>query len=136
MKDLFEELCKGCDAKALYDEEYCDTCNLKDDIAEHDKQIRADAIKEYKQSEEYIKECVQRYLKGRADIQSELMTEVAMLNETKMTEGDLKCFAYRIKAIAEKKMCSNGQPCTHPNCKRCGTTHFMSECDYGKEQKQ
>lgn len=63
---------------------------------------KADAIKEYKQSEEYIKECVQRYLKGRADIQSELMTEVAMLNETKMTEGDLKCFAYRIKAIAEK----------------------------------
>lgn len=71
--------------------------------------------------------------KERAEIQSELMTEVAMLNETKMTEGDLKCFAYRIKAIAEKKMCSNGQPCTHPNCKRCGTTHFMSECDYGKE---
>lgn len=96
---------------------------------------RADAIKEYKQSEEYIKECVQRYLKGRADIQSEIMDEVAMLNETKMTEGDLKCFAYRIKAIAEKKTCSNGQPCTHPNCKRCGTTHFMSECDYGKEQK-
>ena len=38
----------------------------------------------------------------RAEIQSELMTEVAMLNETKMTEGDLKCFAYRIKAIAEQ----------------------------------
>lgn len=45
MKDLFEELCKGCNAKALYDEEYCDACNLKDDIAEHDKQIKTDAIK-------------------------------------------------------------------------------------------
>lgn len=42
------------------------------------------------------------YNRGRADIQSELMTEVAMLNETKMTEGDLKCFAYRIKAIVEQ----------------------------------
>lgn len=42
------------------------------------------------------------YEKGRAEIQSELMAEVAMLNETKMNVGDLKCFAYRIKAIAEQ----------------------------------
>ena len=33
-----------------------------------------------------------------------------------------------------RQLCSNGKPCTHPNCKRCGTTHFMSDCDYGKEQ--
>lgn len=33
----------------------------------------------------------------------------------------------------KQKMCSNGKPCTHPNCRRCGTTHFMSDCDYGKE---
>lgn len=105
--------CKDC---CLY---YTDACrygsyalehnmSLKCDdfIVEHNnayQQGRADAIDEYKQSEEYIKECVQRYLKGRADIQSEIMDEVAMLNETKMTAGDLKCFAYRIKAIAEQK---------------------------------
>lgn len=47
MKDLFEELCKGCNAKALYDEEYCDACNLKDDIAEHDAKVRADSVKEF-----------------------------------------------------------------------------------------
>lgn len=46
MKDLFEELCKGCNAKALYDEEYCDACTLKDDIAEHDAKIRAEAVEE------------------------------------------------------------------------------------------
>lgn len=33
----------------------------------------------------------------------------------------------------EQKLCSNGKPCTHPNCNRCGTTHFVSECDYEKE---
>lgn len=38
----------------------------------------------------------------RAEIRSELMGEMAMLNETKMTVGDLKCFAYRIKAIVEQ----------------------------------
>lgn len=42
---------------------------------------------------------------------------------------------YCIIGLKEQKMCSNGQPCTHPNCKKCGTTHFMSECDYLKEQK-
>ena len=40
-----------------------------------------------------------------------------------------------INAMKEQKLCSNGKTCTHPNCKRCGITHFMSECDYGKEQK-
>lgn len=34
----------------------------------------------------------------------------------------------------EQKLCSNGKPCKHPKCNKCGTTHFMSECDYGKEQ--
>lgn len=85
--------------KIAVDTSKCKSCPLTLDEKDR-RQVRADAIKEYKQSEEYIKECVQRYLKGRADIQSEIMDEVAMLNETKMTEGDLKCFAYRIKAIA------------------------------------
>lgn len=46
---------------------------------------------------------------GRAEIQSELMTEVAILNETKMTLGDLKCFAYRIKDIAERGTAQNAR---------------------------
>ena len=57
----------------------CDECQ-KRMIAEHDAKVRAEE---------------------RAEIQSELMAEIAMLNETKMTMEDLKCFAYRIKAIAE-----------------------------------
>lgn len=32
---------------------------------------RAEAIQDYKQSDEYIKECVQRYLKGKADGRTE-----------------------------------------------------------------
>ena len=40
---------------------------------------------------------------------------------------------YVSEQIKEHRMCSNGKPCTHPNCKRCGTTHFVSECDYEKE---
>lgn len=45
----------------------------------------------------------------RAEILSELMGEVAMLNETKMTEGDLKAFAYRIKDIVVREYAQNAR---------------------------
>lgn len=50
------------------------------------------------------------------------------------SKNDLTAWAYAKLAKEEPQLCSNGKPCTHPNCNRCGTTHFVSECDYGKEQ--
>lgn len=50
-------------------------------LAEHDKQIRADAIYE---------------------IHTELTTEIAMLNATEMTDVNLYTFAVRIKEITDK----------------------------------
>ena len=38
---------------------------------------KADAIEDYKQSDEYIRECVQRYLKGKKDGQAEAITDFA-----------------------------------------------------------
>lgn len=59
--------------------EAIDTLNLLEvriRVSEADEQIiRADAIKEYKQSDEYIRECVQRYLKGKADGKAEAIDE-------------------------------------------------------------
>lgn len=57
-------------------------------IAEHDANVRAEA---------------------RAEILSEIMGEMAMLNETKMTEGDLKGFAYRIRDIVERGYAQNAR---------------------------
>lgn len=46
------------------------------------------------------------YQQGRADatneIHTELITEIAMLNATKMTDTDLYAFAVRIKEITDK----------------------------------
>lgn len=40
---------------------------------------------------------------------------------------------YKSEQMKEQKLCSNGKPCKHPKCNKCGTTHFMSECE---EQQQ
>lgn len=41
------------------------------------EQGKKDAIEEYKQTDEYIKECVQRYLKGKADGKAEAIEKFA-----------------------------------------------------------
>ena len=77
---LLEEKVKETKLGTTYERSYA--INFDNvDTSEHDAKVRAEE---------------------RAEIQSELMTEVAMLNETKMTKEDLMCFAYRIKAIAEQ----------------------------------
>lgn len=55
-------------------------------IKEHDAKVRADAIKEYKQSDEYIKECVQRYLKGKADKYQEITSAYMLLTEKQVED--------------------------------------------------
>lgn len=61
-----------------------------------------DAVLEIEKKKSYDEGYQQGRAEERAEILSEIMGEMAMLNETKMTEGDLKGFAYRIKAIAEQ----------------------------------
>lgn len=172
--------CKDC---CLYNTDACRygryalehnmSLNCDDFIVEHNKayqQGRTDAIKEYKQSDEYIKECVQRYLKCKADKYQEITSAYMLLTEKQVDEiraeaiDEFVRWAYvhgvdfsfmgkikedgtpdvvdRLdtiksdfyKQLKEQKLCSNGKPCKHPKCNKCGTTHFMSECDYGKEQ--
>ena len=51
----------------------CTNCVLAGECAELQLYLKGkkDAIEEYKQTDEYIKECVQRYLKGKADGKAE-----------------------------------------------------------------
>jgi len=77
----------NCPCHFNNDDELCDFSFELINMSEHDKQIRADAIKEYKQSDEYIKECVQRYLKGKADAIAELKPYV-------LTNADGKQFLW------------------------------------------
>lgn len=89
-------------------------------------------LREMRETIESNAECLVR--QGRADAIDEIREELVKAEGLgrKGTEAVLII----LEKMKEQKMCSNGKPCTHPNCKRCGTTHFVSECDYGKEQKK
>lgn len=81
-----------------------DVVKMQTELALYHSQIAEwlEELKAYKESLALKKE----YYQGRSDatneIHTELSTEIALLNETKMTDVDLYTFAVRIKEITDK----------------------------------
>lgn len=65
--------------------------------AEAWQQGREEAIKEYKQSEEYIKEGVQRYLKGKSDGIEKFLNQLKLLPFNRETMSMIYCCAEKAK---------------------------------------
>lgn len=100
-------ICKNCDYYLLNkDCPYpCGNNYQCFSLAEHDARVRADAIKGYKQSDEYIKEGVQRYLKGRADKYNEITAEYMLLTKTQVTEIRAAAIDECIKMVTDEQLC-------------------------------
>lgn len=111
--------------------------NTVDLVREVERIARADAIENYiAEQEKFWKEN-----KKVCNTLAKSAKKNGMINMSFFHDGQVSAFEQIIRRLEEQKhklkeqkLCSNGKTCKHLKCNKCGTTHFMSECDYGKEQ--
>lgn len=80
------------------------------------------------------------YQQGSTDGESSGITRVLdileSLDKQILEKVKDKLYDQDYTELKNQKICSNGEPCIHPGCKRCGTAHFISDCDYNEQKEK